>query len=528
MLAFLFITYSPWIIALLTSKEHIATLHLYFVGRTSELLTLLSISILIEATMKIRIYLLSAAFLTISALFSLLHIALTGYLLNESSIYIIASSNYQEGSEYIFTYLSTETAIALILYLAISLYLVSAYIRKFVQPFSQIKYALYFSLITAGLSLNIQFHSHFSNRILGFTPIPEITSYIQNMLEMDALLKKQNKIVEKGAIDARISDSTHVVVIGESLSRNYMGVYGYKRVKNTPNLTRLLQGKEIQIYRNVVSADTYTVSSLLQSLTFDGKYNSILRVANAAGYETHWISNQSPIGFVDNPIASIAQQAQHTTYLNASGRGFSFTFESDTYLNKPNYDEVVLKPFKKALKSSAKNKVIFVHLLGNHSAYSKRYPETFSKFKHPENERIAQYENSILYNDYIINSLIELLRESSTEKVASLLYFSDHGDAPNAKQAPHGNYKITPDHFEIPFILWVSDTYKTTNSTLTETTYQNADIYFKTDSLTHSLIDLFNISGASLYDPDNSFFSNKYTPPKTTPYTADNLKDFYF
>ena len=232
---------------------------------------------------------------------------------------------------------------------------------------------------------------------------------------------------------------TYIVVIGESLNKKHMGLYGYMR-DTTPMLTKLFKNGNLLVFDNAFSCNTYTIEVLSLSLTEANQLNkknfynslSIINILKKANIETYWVTNQVLYGPWDNLVSVIAHQADHLIALNHSIGMRTSTQE---------YDGAVIKEVNKILSKDSKNtRVIFVHLMGNHFDYRYRYPNKFrvftgkrtsaefgklSKKTKIEND-INNYDNSVLYNDYVVSSLIDLLKRK--DGVNGFLYFSDHAD----------------------------------------------------------------------------------------------------
>ena len=98
------------------------------------------------------------------------------------------------------------------------------------------------------------------------------------------------------------------------------------------------------------------------------------------------------------------------------------------------YDGNLFEPFVNALSDEAKNRLILIHLIGSHTQYSKRYPSDYEKFtgaEEYEQKIIDTYDNSILYNDFVIDhffSLLDSYSETHPDIRISALYISDHGE----------------------------------------------------------------------------------------------------
>lgn len=300
---------------------------------------------------------------------------------------------------------------------------------------------------------------------------------------------------------------TLVVIIGESLSRHHMSLYGYER-----NTNPLLNAKKtsLKIYEDVVSPQVHTIPALRSILTFaDDEHPeylterpSLFELFNRGGYETYHISNQ-PFENTDSSYEPFFKLARHKFDLSKG--------------NKP--DGIVLNTLQEALKEK-KRKLIVVHLMGNHTVYRLRYPESFSSsFNHQQhpvqtsiplnNEELTiidEYDNSVLYNDYLIATIIEMLEKQNES--SAMLYFSDHGDEVYDFRdfAGHSYEKTSTYMCEIPFIVWTSGTFKRKRN----------DLLFRTDrpySTTDMLYSLSDIAGLRYYgyDDSRSIFSSQFT-----------------
>ena len=115
------------------------------------------------------------------------------------------------------------------------------------------------------------------------------------------LENKMNSNVTITKNDSNIEDI--VFIIGESTTRNHMGLYNYSKNTN-PLLKKLeLQGN-LFAFNDVISPHGYTMASLQKVLTFYDlesqkpwyKYNNIIDVMRAANYNTYWFSNQDSTG----------------------------------------------------------------------------------------------------------------------------------------------------------------------------------------------------------------------------------------
>lgn len=71
-------------------------------------------------------------------------------------------------------------------------------------------------------------------------------------------------------------------------------------------------------------------------------------------------------------------------------------------------------------------------------------------------EIVAQYDNALYYNDYIVSSIIDKFRDSET----LVIYVPDHGEAVyDEGEDMSGHIEENPTHhmIEIPVIMWASE-----------------------------------------------------------------------
>lgn len=113
--------------------------------------------------------------------------------------------------------------------------------------------------------------------------------------------------------------------------------------------------------------------------------------------------------------------------------------------------------------------MIVLHQMGNHGPeYYRRYPKSFEKFtpvcrssdlsKCSQQEIDNAYDNAILYTDYFLSEVIQLLKKYDDSRETAMLYVADHGES----LGEHGlylhaaPYMIAPkEQTHVPAILWL-------------------------------------------------------------------------
>jgi lipid A ethanolaminephosphotransferase len=136
-----------------------------------------------------------------------------------------------------------------------------------------------------------------------------------------------------------------------------------------------------------------------------------------------------------------------------------------------NYDELLLEGLEVdiAKYQSSQNIFVVLHQAGSHGpSYNLKYPKEFEKFtpvcnsveiqKCSKQDLINGYDNTILYTDFILHSLIAKLKQIKNRDVL-MIYTSDHGESLGEDGFYlHGTpYSLAPDYQKkVPMILWFS------------------------------------------------------------------------
>lgn len=320
---------------------------------------------------------------------------------------------------------------------------------------------------------------------------------VQYAEEMESFKQAQAQKKSQNNLRAvkKETGETVLLVIGEAHNKRHMRLYGYQR-ETTPKLDVLYKGGDILRFDQVYPSHTHTMQTLSLALTQadlinDKKYfesPTIIDIARAAGYETHWISNQALFGPWDNLVAIVAKSAGNLVPLNRN-----IGENTDTH----NFDGTTVAELEKILaQKTDKNRFIVVHLMGSHGDYCERYPQSFKKYDgslpigefgkklQDDKLRIREincYDNSVLYNDTVVSDLISALKKNSGANF--MLYFSDHSEDP-VGGVGHNSSQFTYEMSYIPMIFWASDQYKARHAaaykamkSATQTLFGNEHIY---------------------------------------------------
>ena len=411
-------------------------------------------------------------------------------------MFAVFQSNSGEAYDYITNFIHTKYILFTLLFILSSTTLL--YLQK---KAVNITTPILILLLTT-IIFNISFNKILSLRIPNF--IGDNIEKYNHELEM---FKKVQEKREAGEIEFKAtkeeSGETYIVVIGESLNKNHMGLYGYHR-DTTPNLSKMYRNHKIIKFDNIYSNHTHTMKVLSLALTEANQYNkkdyykslSIIDVLNRANIETYWLSNQNMLGGWDNLVSVMAHSANHITSINTS-IGYTITAQK--------YDgELIQKVAKILSQKSEKNRVIFVHLMGNHTTYYTRYPNRYKRYK--RNNYIDQYDNSVLYNDYVVSSILKELQKQ--KGITGFIYMPDHADDVE-KNLGHSSAHFTIEMTQIPMIISFNQSYKKRYSNRYQTLLKNRYRLFSNDLFYDTLIGIFDIK-TNRYSRKYDLSSNNY------------------
>lgn len=279
-----------------------------------------------------------------------------------------------------------------------------------------------------------------------------------------------------------------VLVLGESSTRNAWHWFNPQAPATTPHLeTRVARGEHLFGFARTLAQTTSTRQAVPSMLTAqplvwpDGAPNpqathSIVAVAAQAGYATAWFSNQAAVGQHDGIIASYAQEAAATAFLNPSG-----------FADQGSVDEVLLPALRRHLADNARAFVV-LHTMGSHFNYQHRYPSGFGPYPHSSHAREA-YFNSVAYTDQVIDQIIDTLARDGRR--AALVYAADHGETVpgGVCQAGSAN-RTTRDAYEVPALVWLSSAYAQAHPAMAEGLRAHQDHPYTVAAVPQTLLDL--------------------------------------
>ncbi len=293
-------------------------------------------------------------------------------------------------------------------------------------------------------------------------PVMPIVSAVRYVMAIGA---EKDLVVQPLGTDAHVIAPTvsgkprvTIIVAGETARAEDFALDGYARDTN-PELAR----RDIRYFTDTSSCGTATAVSLpcMFSVYTRSSYThekgleteNLLDVLTHAGIKAEWWDNNTGSKAIANRIA-------YTSFSDINDPRFCKNHECQ--------DDVHLDRLGAWLDAVKGNSVLVIHQIGSHGpAYFQRYPEAFRKFT-PDcrtaelgncsrDEIVNAYDNTILYTDHVLSTIIDMLKAREDRMAGSMIYMSDHGES----LGEHGLYLHGAPYFiapsqqtHVPFVLW--------------------------------------------------------------------------
>ncbi len=324
---------------------------------------------------------------------------------------------------------------------------------------------------------------------------------------------------------SRAGQATMVLVITDSINRDNMALYGYRRATTPRLLAYKAQLKdEMLVMRNAWSADASTLPSLRNLFNFgmpqDPAPQHVLALARAAGYKVWWMSNHDDVA-IEQQHARLADVFEIVN--RTPGRAGA------------SLDGELLDCVQEALEDPAERKLIVVHLMGAHPHYSLRFPEGANPFDDHADDvekdlqrkgRSAwvrkfrqEYDSALLYHDFVVSETLQLTRTvGRADAHRSWMYLSDHGQEVGHGGNHAGHSPSTASGYRIPTVIWRNDV----PAAATEAV---ASRPFRADWAGWTIADLLHLGWQGDATDRNALADNYRWQPPTLPVEVKSFTD---
>lgn len=303
-----------------------------------------------------------------------------------------------------------------------------------------------------------------------------------------------------------------VMVIGETARAANYQLNGYARETNP-----YLSARDDVIYfKDTTSCGTDTSHSLpcifsaFEKENYDqgsAKYiQNVVDIIQNAGYGVLWREN-------NEGCKGVCDRVPTETMVSLNPDPFCFGLYC--------HDEALLDGLQDKIRQMTnQNNLLVLHLMGSHgTAYYKRYPERFEKFKPAcrtadlkdctREEIVNAYDNSLVYTDFVLSELIKILEKFPDREIV-LLYVSDHGESlgENGMYLHGYPYNEAPaEQKEVPLLMWF-------NKMALKYDYLDLSCIrrlaktggFSHDYIFHTLLGLTEVD-STLYNPELDMFT---------------------
>ncbi len=465
-----------------------------------------------------------------------------GTLCSASVLQVLWETNAQESSEFLKTYCASTSFILLTIFFAL---IVAGYVvlRKHAPKFRFRNRAVRTTLailLLIGLGISVSRIQIFCKLLLAEHDTPAIeapSTPISTFERIHTALAANNFSPERAERLLQILDSARVeecsfrspcivVVIGESFNKHHSSLYGYP-LETNPRMEERRNRGELFVFNDVVSPANLTTSVLNQIFSpasldagehWDEKplFPALFR---KAGYATYHMDNQAAgtvTNFHDLGLKNLFNSRSNPLLFTAVN-----TLRHPSDLNLiDDYDRIVPKTDSAEL-------TIF-HLIGQHLHYRDRFPADEAHFSPEDYDRpdlnarqkqiLADYDNATRYNDRVVDAILEHF----ARRDAIVIYLSDHGEEMFDYRVHFGRTYtpltagICKYQFEIPFLIWMSDSYRSNHPEIVEQVARAINRRFSSDDLPHLLMDLAGIQ-CPWYDPTRSLVNDRFDNARPRP-----------
>ncbi|MFV3414396.1 phosphoethanolamine transferase [Pseudomonas nitroreducens] len=304
--------------------------------------------------------------------------------------------------------------------------------------------------------------------------------------------------------------SLMIFVVGETARADHFSLNGYARDTN-PELKKL----DIVNFANVSSCGTSTAVSVPCMFSKfpredysdkKGKTNQgLLDILQRVGVSVLWLDNNSDC---------------KGTCLRVPNRDIPKDQPGPFCDGRNCLDEALLQNLQAYIDGLKDNAIIVLHADGSHGPeYYERYPKSLERFTPvcrtnqlgscSSEELVNVYDNTILYTDFFLSKVVELLKQNQERFDASMVYVSDHGESlgENGVYLHAAPYAIAPKaQTHVPMVMWFGA------GALGGMGVDRACLEKKAasdelshDNLFHSVLGLYGVQ-TSLYQPELDIF----------------------
>ncbi|MGL4600121.1 MAG: phosphoethanolamine transferase, partial [Plesiomonas sp.] len=301
------------------------------------------------------------------------------------------------------------------------------------------------------------------------------------------------------------------LLVGETARSQNYSLNGYGRPTNqyTTDLG-VISFKDVSSCGTATAVSVPCMFSNLGRADYDDiqakNQDNVLDILQRAGVDMLWKENDGGCKGVCDRIPNVTLDAKEK---NGLCNGSTC------------YDGAFLLGLEDEIQNISGSKMVALHLIGSHGpTYYLRYPKDKRHFipdcqrsdieNCTQQELVNTYDNTILYTDFVISEIINMLKKYENKYNVAMLYLSDHGESLGENGLYlHGTpYSLAPQYqTKVPMIAWFSEGFsKANNLDLVCLKKKAMTGRFSHDNLFNSLLGIMNVK-TSIYQPELDIFN---------------------
>lgn len=310
-----------------------------------------------------------------------------------------------------------------------------------------------------------------------------------------------------------------VLVLGESLRADHLGLYGYARA-TTPRLSAMAD--ELLSFPDVVSSANWTSHAVqvLSAWRTGAQQASLVGAFREAGFRTAWLSNQNR--FPQGRMADVVE----------------YGVDAQDFHNRT--DANLMPMFTSFVRQAGPRQFVVLHMHGSHIPYDDRYEAAARKFTptlrdlgisspQPADKAatVNSYDNTVVATDDFLARVIAVLRQES--RPAIMLFTSDHGENLFDDERAlwmHAQRGPTRADLQVPLLVWANSAYRLQFSGVMGALRQNRGRKISHRQVFPTLMDIGGLAWDGR-DPRLSFASAQFEESRRmVQYDLDTQIDF--
>lgn len=425
-----------------------------------------------------------------------------GGIFDKDYALLVLETNPNEAREFASTMLPVKTILEVVLVYAV---LITAWLWSRKHDFNLGKRASVVALVL--VLLGALYHLYNKN-LWPISPVQRFIEYFQHY-DVPSDLQSYYTHPEMTSDHEFQKPENVILIIGESFARFHSSLFGYEKMTN-PRLGALRDQGLLFKFDSIDAPAPTTALALRYMLSLYDKsctdkekkwyeYTSLIEMMKSCGYDCYWFSTQARGGIHDGTARVYAEACEQSWFLQKPGTSLGNNKTLDIELVTASHG------FVDTIAPGSHNFVVY-HMMGSHFGYNMRYPAEYDKFqateysKYPEHQRaiLAAYDNSLLYNDFVVDSLISLYRD----KESVIIYIPDHGQdlfrsSPNYCVHGKENNPVSYAYgVEVPFMIYLSPMYQQRHPQVVERAVASSRSVrpWNTEDLPYCILDLIGVT----------------------------------